>query len=177
VLEDTLERSLLLAAAMDSRGYGRSGGAPHGHRAVTASLTLGGLLASAVGIYGVLDATTPALMGTPLLLAGLALGALGLWVGGRHAPRSTYRPDPWRAPEWLTLGCGLVTAAVLVAMSRSTPDVLAMPLTPLAVPPLPLAAVLAILVGALPARLTPPPPDPTPRLVQRGAREEVVVGG
>ena len=28
VLEDTLERSLLLAAAMDSRGYGRAGAAP-----------------------------------------------------------------------------------------------------------------------------------------------------
>jgi energy-coupling factor transport system permease protein len=28
VLEDALERSLALAAGMDTRGYGRSGGAP-----------------------------------------------------------------------------------------------------------------------------------------------------
>ena len=38
-----------------------------------------------------------------------------------------------------------------------------MPLTPLAFPPLPLAAVVGLLVGALPAYLTPPPPRPASR--------------
>ena len=52
---------------------------PRVHRLVTGAVTLGGLLASAVGIYGVLDATTPAMMGTPTLLAGLALSA---WASG-----------------------------------------------------------------------------------------------
>ena len=40
---------------------------------LTGAVTLGGLLASAVGLYGVLDTSTPAVMGTPLLLVGLAL--------------------------------------------------------------------------------------------------------
>ena len=40
VLEDTLERSLLLAAAMDSRGYGRAGAAPRSHRLLTGAVTL-----------------------------------------------------------------------------------------------------------------------------------------
>ena len=177
VLEDTLERSLLLAAAMDSRGYGRAGAAPRSHRLVTGTVTLAGLLASAVGIYGVLDTTTPALMGTPTLLLGLLLSGLGLWLGGRHVERSTYRPDPWRGAEWLTLGCGVVAAAVLVTLSRTSPEELAMPLTPLAFPPLPLAAVAGLLVGALPAYLTPPPPRPASRLPQRGAREEVLAHG
>ena len=177
VLEDTLERSLLLAAAMDSRGYGRSVGVPRGHRLLTGAVTLGGLLASAVGIYGVLDASTPALMGTPTLLVGLALSALGLWLGGRHVPRTTYRPDLWRLAEWVTVGCGLVAAAALVTLSRTDPEVLAMPLTPLAVPPLPLAAVAGLLVGALPAYLTPEPPRPAPRTPTRGAREEVGARG
>lgn len=176
VLEDTLERSLLLAAAMDSRGYGRCVDVPRGHRLLTGVVTLGGLLASAVGIYGVLDATTPALMGTPTLLAGLALSALGLWLGGRHVPRSTYRPDPWRGAEWLTLGCGVVAATTLAVLSRTAPEGLAMPLLPLAVPPLPLAAVAGLLVGALPAYLTPEPPRPSPRAPRRVAPEGVATG-
>jgi len=177
VLEDTLERSLLLAAAMDSRGYGRSAGAPTSRRMTTGAVTLLGLLASAVGIYGVLDTSTPVLMGTPLLLAGLVLSAVGLWLGGRHVERTTYRPDLWRGAEWLTIGCGAVAAAVFVALSRTDPQGLEMPLSPLAFPPLPLAAVVGLLVGALPAYLTPQPPHPAPRVVHRGAREEVGVHG
>ena len=100
VLEDTLERSLLLAAAMDSRGYGRSVGVPRGHRLLTGAVTLGGLLASAVGIYGVLDASTPALMGTPTLLVGLALSALGLWLGGPARARGPpTAPTPGGSPS------------------------------------------------------------------------------
>ena len=177
VLEDTLERSLLLAAAMDSRGYGRAGAAPRSHRMLTGAVTLGGLLASAVGLYGVLDTSTPAVMGTPLLLLGLALSGVGLWLGGRHVDRSSYRPDPWRGAEWLTLACGVVAAAVLVSVSRTDPEGLAMPLTPLAFPPLPLPAVLGLLVGALPAYLTPEPPRPASRVPQRGARAEVGARG
>lgn len=174
VLEDTLERSLLLAAAMDSRGYGRSAPVSRAQRWLTATVTLTGLLACAVGIYGVLDATTPVLMGTPTLLAGLALAAGGLWLGGRHAPRTTYRPDPWRGAEWLTLGCGALAAATLVVLSRTDPDALSMPLTPLAVPALPLAAVAGLLVGALPAYLTPEPPPPAPRSPRRGSPQRAV---
>lgn len=177
VLEDTLERSLLLAAAMDSRGYGRAEAVPRGHRLLTGAATLGGLLATAVGMYGVLDSTTPAPLGVPTLLAGLALSTVGLWLGGRHVPRTTYRPDPWRGAEWLTLGCGVVAAAALVSTSRTNPESLAMPLTPLAVPALPLAAVAGFLVGALPAYLTPEPPRPMPRVPTRGARREVGARG
>ena len=45
-----------------------------------------------------------------------------------------------------------------------------MPLTPLAVPPLPLAAVVGLLVGALPAYLTPEPPRPGAPARRRAAR-------
>lgn len=171
VLEDTLERSLHLAAAMDSRGYGRAGRVAASHRWSTGAVTLGGLLASAVGLYGVLDATTPAWMGTPLLLAGLGLSLLGLWLGGRHVTRTVYRPDPWGGAEWLTVGCGAVAAATLVVLGRTDPGALGMPLAPLAVPALPVAAVVAFLVGALPAFLTPEPPRPAPRSATRGAPE------
>jgi energy-coupling factor transport system permease protein len=167
VLEDTLERSLLLAAAMDSRGYGRTAGVPAGRRRVTGGLTLLGLLASAIGIYGVLDATTPAPLGAPALLVGLALAGAGLWSGGRHVKRTTYRPDPWRLAEWGTLASGAAAASAVTVLSRTAPETLAMPLTPLGVPSLPLLAVVGLLVAALPALLTPPPPPPAARTVSR----------
>ena len=92
-------------------------------------------------------------------------------------PRTTYRPDPWRGAEWLTVGCGVLAAATLVTVSRTTPDLLVMPLAPLAVPPVPLAPVVGLLVGALPAWLTPAPPRPAPRPAHRGARDRAVVRG
>ncbi|NHI19952.1 energy-coupling factor transporter transmembrane protein EcfT [Phycicoccus endophyticus] len=171
VLEDTLERSLLLAAAMDSRGYGRTEpDGPAGRRAASAA-TLTGLLLVAVGLYGVLDASTPALLGTPALLTGLLLCGAGLWLGGRRVHTSVYRRDPWRGPEWLTLGSGVVAAAALTVVGRVDPDALSLPLSPLAPPALPVLGVAGLLVAALPALLTPPPPRPAARVAPRGARE------
>lgn len=163
VLEDTLDRSLMLASAMDSRGYGRRREVTGPHRALTAAATLGGLMASAVGIYGVLDATTPGWMGAPLLVGGVALSFAGIWLGGLANSRSTYRPDPWRWPEWLAVGSGLVAAVAVHLVARTDAASLGMPLGPIGVPALPLLAVAGFLVAALPAFLTPPPPAPATR--------------
>ncbi len=146
---------------------------PRRQRRATAALTLGGLLVSTVGLYGVLDATTPPLMGTPTLVAGLALSLAGLWAGGRRATATSYRPDPWRLPEWLTLACGLVAAAAFVLLSRTAPETLTMPLQPLGVPALPLLGVAGLLIAALPAVLTPAPPPPASRRPVRGAHRVV----
>lgn len=175
VLEDTLDRSLLLAAAMDSRGYGRRRTVSAGARALTSVCTLGGLVATAVGIYGILDATTPGWLGGPALLVGVALSLTGIWLGGRASSRSTYRPDPWRAPEWLTVAAG-VAAAVAIRVVAVTGDAasLGMPLAPLAAPALPLLAVAGLLVAALPAFLTPPPPPPATRGTSRSPAVPVV---
>ena len=59
VLQDTLDRSLLLAASMDSRGYGRRTAAVGSSRPTAAALSLGGLLGAAVGVFGVLDTEAP----------------------------------------------------------------------------------------------------------------------
>jgi energy-coupling factor transport system permease protein len=167
VLEDTLERSLLLAAAMDSRGYGRTRGDSGPRRHLTGAATLGGLVASAVGAYGVLDSSTPPWMGAPALAAGALCALGGLWLGGRGVLRSVYRPDPWRGPEWLTACCGAATAAALAIVTRTEPAALAMPLEPLAIPALHPFAVGAVLLGGLPAILTPQPPRPAPRSAPR----------
>ena len=108
VLVDALDRSLALAAAMDSRGYGRGGGAARPVRLATGALLVAGLLGVCVGVYGLLDGTSPGWLGLPMLLLGLLVAGLGLPLAGRRVRRSVYRPDPWRLPETLVAASGLV---------------------------------------------------------------------
>ena len=173
VLQDTLDRSMALASAMDSRGYGRGTGPDRRTRTASAVASLTGLLVTTVGLYGVLDATTPGWLGAPVLVAGLALCALGLWLGGRGSRRTAYRPDPWRWPETVTVLTGLAAAVGVVLTSRSDPASLAMPLQPLGWPALPLLAAAGILLGGLPAVLTPEPPRTPRRAAPRRAAEAV----
>lgn len=158
VLEDTLERSMALAASMDSRGYGRRNETSPARHRLTGSLALGGLLAMTIGSYGLLDATSPDWLGLPVLLAGVALGALGLTSGSTAVTRTVYRPSPWRVPETLTALCGVLAAVAAFASTALEPSALTMPLTPIAPPPLPWILTLGLLVAALPGLLTPQPP-------------------
>ena len=160
VLQDTLDRSLLLASAMDSRGYGRRSEQPTTTRRLTAALTLAGLLGAAVGTYGLLDGTAPAVTGLPMLVLGLVLAGAGMVVGGRSVSRSVYRPDPWALPEWLVAGSGAAAAALLVLQSAHAPMTLTLPVQPLAAPALPLLAVGGLLAAALPVLVAPDPPTP-----------------
>lgn len=157
VLEDALERSLSLAASMDSRGYGRRAAVPTGTRRLTGAVTLAGLLGIAVGLYGVLDGSSPAVLGLPALAAGLALAAVGLALGGRRAVRTRYRPDPWAGPEWATALAGVAAAAAVVAGGLLDPAAIRPSTHPLVVPPLPALPLAGLLVALLPARATPPP--------------------
>ncbi|WP_129842474.1 CbiQ family ECF transporter T component [Streptomyces sp. RFCAC02] len=162
VLEDALNRALALAAAMASRGYGRTGGTPARTRLLVGVLVLGGLLGIAAGLYGLLDASSPAYLGTPMLLAGTAVAVTGFALGGRRVRRSGYRPDRWRAAELLTAASGLGAAALALWADRVDPAVLNPPLAPPVWPDVSALAVAAVLTGLLPAVLTPPPPPPVP---------------
>jgi len=158
VLQDTLDRSLLLASAMDSRGYGRRPEQAAGARRLTGALTLTGLLGAAVGTYGLLDATAPAAVGLPMLAAGVLLCAVGLAVGGRAVQRTAYRPDPWAWPEWLVAGSGILAAVLVLLVAHRQPSAVVLPLAPLRPPALPLLAVVGLLAAALPAFVAPAPP-------------------
>ena len=172
VLEGALERSVELAAAMDSRGYGRTTDTARVSRRVTAGLVFGGLLGVCVGVYGVLDGTTAGWLGLPMLLAGAVLAGLGLWVGGRRTGRTRYRPDPWALPEWLVAGSGLVAAVAMFVDIRLDPTQLFLAsITEL--PPVPLLACAGILVAALPAFVAPPAPVAQPAPAPARRAEEV----
>ncbi|MCI3934645.1 energy-coupling factor transporter transmembrane component T [Streptomyces sp. AN091965] len=163
VLEDAMNRSLALAAAMASHGYGRTGRTAPRTRLLTGSLVIAGLLGVCGGLYGALGASTLPYLGTPLLLAGLALAVAGFVLGGRRVLRSTYRPDPWRGAEWTVAASGLAAGALMYVVSRTDAASLYPSLSPLAWPEVTVLPALAALAGALPAWLAPAPPRAAPR--------------
>ena len=157
VLEGALERSVALAASMDARGYGRRGSAAPMARRGAAGLTMLGLMAAAVGSYGLLDASAPFVLGVPALSLGLLALAGALLLGGRRSQRSRYRPDPWAFPEWVTAFSALAMVVGIVVAGRAG-AVLEPSVQPLEWPSLPWAAAAGIALGVLPAWLTPLPP-------------------
>jgi energy-coupling factor transport system permease protein len=158
VLAGALDRSLDLAASMESRGYGRVVQRTARSTRLAGLLTLVGLAGVAIGLYGLLDATSPVLLGAPLLVLGLVCSVGALMVGVARDARTHYRRDRWRLHEWLVAGTGVVPAVVLlVAAGRGWPGVVP-PQVPAAVPAVPLPLVAAILVAGLAAVLAPVPP-------------------
>jgi energy-coupling factor transport system permease protein len=163
VLADALERSILLAAAMDSRGYGRTTPVPTATRRLTGVLLLSSLVVLCVGVYELLTTGGGVAAAVVLLLVGGALAAGGLALGGRQSVRSRYRPDRWRVSEWLTAGCGVTCAAMLLVGGVVDQGALMTTMQPLHVPALPPLATVGVLVAALAAVTAPPPPGPDRR--------------
>ncbi|WP_257233840.1 CbiQ family ECF transporter T component [Streptomyces sp. JV178] len=159
VLEGALERSVALAAAMDSRGYGRTAEVPARVRRTTAALTLGGLLGVCAGTYGVLTAAGGT-YGLPVLLTGLAAALAGLRLGGRRSPRTRYRPDPWGVRASLVGASGAAVAVLLILCEAYDSAALHPTVVPLTAPNLPLWPAAALLVGLLPSFAVPGPPPP-----------------
>jgi energy-coupling factor transport system permease protein len=165
VLEDALERSLRLAAAMDSRGYGRAGNASKSSRRLTGALMLSGMCGICVGAYGLLDSSLPRLMGLPALVLGSSLCVGGLLLGGRRVRRSRYRPDVWATAEWLVALSGVLPAVLFVSGWGYSVASLNPSTDPLTWPSLPVVPALAILIAALPTIASPPRQATTPRRV------------
>ena len=158
VLEGALERSVTLAAAMDARGYGRRGAATPRQVRTSAGLLLSGLVACAIGTYGLVGAGAPAVIGASMLAIGLALAVCSLAWSGRRRIRSRYRPDPWWAPEWGVLGCAVIVASTFAASAWWWPMGMDTPVDPPTWPSLPLPAALGLLAALAPAVITPPIP-------------------
>lgn len=155
VLEDALERSLALAAGMDTRGYGRAGGLTAAQRRRTGALMLVGLCGICVGTYAVLDRTAPRYLAAPMLVLGVLAAVAGLVSAGRQVRRTRYRPDPWRVPEALVVTGGL-TAGVLGWWVGTHQALVAYP--PLdAFPEVSLVALLGAAVGLATALCAPTP--------------------
>lgn len=113
LLVSGMEQSMGLAEAMVARGYGSVSDRDHSTR--TRGLLALGLLGVLGGWLGMLFLPAwkyAALVG---LLAGGLLVISALWLAGRAAPRTAYRPRRWTPQSTLVvLGCGAALAAVLL---------------------------------------------------------------
>src|SRR4051794_17546329 len=155
ILEDALERSVDLAAAMDARGFGRRGELTGARRRATAALTLGGLLTITASSYFLIGTGSARVVALPALVLGAAAGTAGVLLGGRRSGRTRYRPDPWAAPEWLVVASGGIAAASVSVVAHVDAAALAPTTTPVVEPALPLLATLGILTALLPAWVAP----------------------
>jgi energy-coupling factor transport system permease protein len=163
VFEGALSRSITLAAAMDARGYGRRGEAS-GQR-VAAGILLGGLVAACIGVYGFIAAEAPMMLGLPMLGIGLAGCVIALILAGRSSVRTTYRPDPWRAAEWLVAGAGVAVALAFLAATWLGETGLTTATLPPQWPELPALAMVGILLAVTPLLTAPPVPVVEPRMM------------
>jgi len=112
VFTDALDRSLALAASMDTRGFARSRAGVRDRR--TGPLLAFALVALAVGGYGVL-ADGSGWRGGGLLAVGGVAGLSGVLVAGRGVRHTRYRPERWsRAESGAALSGALAAAVVLV---------------------------------------------------------------
>lgn len=169
VLEDALERSLALAAGMDTRGYGRAAGMSRAQRRTTGALMLVGLGGICVGVYAVLDTTAPRLLALPMLAVGIAAAAAGLLSAGRRVERTRYRPDPWRWPELAVAASGAAVAAVGWWMNVHQVETAYPALS--SFPTVSGVALLGAAVGLLGALCSPPPARPYAPAPVRGRQE------
>jgi energy-coupling factor transport system permease protein len=156
VLEDALERSIELAAAMDSRGFGRRGTASAVRRRLVSSAVVAGLVAVTIAVYELLDAASPTLIGLPLLVLGAGIACGAVLFGGRQPTRTKYRPDPWRASEWIVVASGVAALAGVLVAGRLYPGSLHTTTYPLVVPQLPWPTVLGLVLALVPAWVTSP---------------------
>lgn len=158
VLEGALDRSLDLAASMESRGYGRTAVRARRDRIIGSVLALTGSAGTVAGLYGVLSSSAQGWLGLPMLGTGLVLLTLSLVLGARRDARTAYRRDPWRAPEWVTCALGVLPAALLTYAEGDGWPGITLIQVPLDWPPLPALPASAIGAALLVAWLTPVPP-------------------
>lgn len=151
VIEDAFDRSLSLAATMDSRGYGRMDDVSVAQRRLTGALLIGGLGGMALGAYGSLDTTAPDVLGFPVLVMGGLFGVAGLVVGSRRVPRTRYRPDLWRGRETLIAASGVAAVVGVRITEQHAAGALIPPFSPLEFPQLPVAAAIGVLVALAPS--------------------------
>lgn len=148
VVEDSIDRSLALAASMESRGYGRT----RKERRLgvgDAALLLGSMIITTFSVFALLGLPRAGIY--PLL--GLGIGVLTAVIAihrsGRYLAVTRYRPQPWGGPEWLVMTSGLVSAAIMVWLKANDP-LMDLSSFPLHMPSFSLWMAAAALAAALP---------------------------
>jgi len=153
VLDGALDRALAVAASMDVRGYGRVGDDPPPARR-HASIALGvGLLAAAIGIYGVFDPAAPAALTIVGLTLGTTLLAIGVVTGRAVSVRTRHRSLHWDGRAWLVAASGIIVVTASIVVGVGDPAALDPSYFPLTTQRVPLLVALGCAVALIPAFL------------------------
>lgn len=113
VLEDALERSLALAASMDSRGFGRQEVVTNSQKISARLTSVAALIFLGVGSFSLLASNSP-VVALVLLAVGVALLALTFRLQSRRQLRTFYRPE---RPGMMDALAFSVTLISLIAVS------------------------------------------------------------
>jgi energy-coupling factor transport system permease protein len=157
VLDGALDRSMQLAAGMEARGYGRAPDRSPAQRRTTSVLVVGGLLALCIGSYGLLGDQVSASTSWVALALGAGLATVALRVGAGRVQRTRHKPDVWAVAEALVIASGVAALGAVVAVGATNASSLTMPYVPLALPDVPILAMVGLLVALAPAVAAPDP--------------------
>jgi energy-coupling factor transport system permease protein len=111
-------------------------------------------------VYATLDGSTPRFLAAPVLACGVVIALAGFRFAGQRVHRTRYRPDRWQLPEVVVAVSGIAVAAALFATSSVDPTNLNPSLIELSWPMLSWAPLCGVLLGLVPAFLSPPPEPP-----------------
>ena len=154
VLETALERALLLAESMDSRGFASAG--------ATRSDRLAGwcVVGALAGLGGAFVALVGRARGPALVLGGLAALAVvaAVVTASRQSPRPRYRPRRMTRRDWGMVAGTLLAPAGLAALALAGDTTLTWSASPLRLPGFSPVAALAIAALTIPAWRPPPLP-------------------
>lgn len=161
VLHSALDRSITLAAAMDSKGYGRNAHRSVQQRWFTGAALLTGIVLIVIGVFFLLGTATPqwGMWGLAAVAIGLVCAAASLFLAGRRNTRTRYRPNTWHRSDILTALTGAGVAALFTIAARIDPSGMATATGPPVWPSLPILAALGLVLAVTPAWIAPPPPE------------------
>lgn len=154
VLEDAIDRSLQLAAGMESRGYGRTSQLARVGWGTTAAL-VAAMLLLVNGAFLALSTTHR--WAWLVVAAGAALAWAALRRSGRRLTLTRYRPDVWSTPEWAVLVAGVAAVASVVWLGAALPEAMQPSSSPPQWPELHPWMLVPVLALASPLVTTPEP--------------------
>jgi len=161
VLHSAMDRSITLAAAMDSRGYGRTAHRSARHRMQTGATLLVGIVLIVVGVFVLLGTASPRWGNWGLLAVAIGgiSAAVSLYLAGLRSTRTRYRPNTWQSADIITAVAGAGVAVMFAIAARIDPIGMTTATEPPVWPSLSFLAVVGLLIAVIPAWSTPPPPE------------------
>jgi len=114
VLEDTIERSLGLAASMSSRGFGRQGGLTARQHLASRILSVAGACLMSIGSYLLLTLPNQGIA-LLILFSGVLSFLITIRIASSRQIRTRFQPDSWTARDLFVCLVALSVAALSVS--------------------------------------------------------------